>query len=138
LKPYIRRDINSEPIKLGLHQELAQLKGIEFHRAPIDYVHLRPEHVLQINHMCRQFFWNGIDISECLHYPDFTIVALYKKLIVGFALLFPRDSLKENYLSFILVHPDWRKSKTSTTNSNISIAEYMMYYLMKVMISLKF
>ena len=116
--------------------------GLKFERDSIDYVHLRPEHVIPINLMCRQHFWNGIDISECLEYPDFTIVALYGKLIVGFAFLVPNTAIKEAYLSFIFVHPDWRNSdlirKSGELNrNNVSIAQYMIYYLIKVCIILR-
>lgn len=102
-------------------------------RFSIDYVHLRPEHVIQINLMCRQHFWAGIDISECLQYPDYSLVALYRKLIIGFAFLVPNTSHKEAYLSFIFVHPDWRTIKnTQFNNENVSIAQYMLYYLIQV------
>jgi hypothetical protein len=106
-----------------------------FERLPIDYVHLRPEHVLPINIMCREHFWNGIDISECLQYPDYTIVALYGKLIVGFAFLVPNSSHNEAYLSFIFVHPDWRNSRCKDSielSNQISLSQYMLYYLLNV------
>lgn len=101
--------------------------------ACIDYVHLRPEHVIPINLVCREYFWNGIDISECLQYPDYTIVALYKKLIVGFAFVVPSkiSQSKEAYLSFIFVHPDWRKVSVDVENG-ISIGRFMLFYLIKV------
>ena len=98
-------------------------------RSSIDYVHLRPEHVIPINLMCEQHFWAGIDISECLQYPEYTLVALYRKLIIGFAFLVPNDAQKDFYLSFIFVHPDW---KTSNKENSISIAQYMLYYLIQV------
>ena len=86
----MRRDIESMPRKLLLNQQIKQKKISTHHdtdrdieRFPIDYVHLRPEHVLPINLLCRQHFWSGIDVSECLQYPDFTLVALYKKIIIG-------------------------------------------------------
>ena len=36
-----------------------------------------------INSMCQEFFWPGIDLSECLWYPDFSVVVLYKKVIIA-------------------------------------------------------
>lgn len=105
-------------------------------RYSIDYVHLRPEHVIPINIMCEQHFWSGIDISECLNYPDYTMIALYRKLIVGFAFLVPNVTHNESYLSFIFVHPDWRNfiatNKNNNANSSISIAQYMLFYLIQV------
>ena len=88
LKPYVRRDFESTPIKLLLNQQIKEKSSYSAENSltsyPIDYVHLRPEHVLSINLMCRQHFWSGIDVSECLQYPDYTIVCLYKKLIIGY------------------------------------------------------
>jgi hypothetical protein len=145
LKPYVRRDYESLPLKLNLNREIVSrsftMSTAPVERDPIDYVHLRPEHVLQINFMCRQHFWTGIDITECLEYPDHTIVALYRKLIVGFAFLVPNSSYKEAYLSFIFVHPDWRiarskhrvdESDQASERCDLSIGQYMMFYLIKV------
>lgn len=124
LKPYIRRDYDELPMRLKLHKELVEkLNKEKFVKAPIDYVYLRPEHVFVINSLCKQFFWNGIDVSECLQYPDYTVVCLYKKLIIGFAFMVPNSSPNENYLSFIFVHADWRSS---------GIAKYMMYRLLSI------
>ena len=57
--------------------------------APIDFCYVRPCHLSSINSLCNEFFWPGIDLSESLQYPDFSIVALYKKLVVGFGFLVP-------------------------------------------------
>lgn len=169
LKPYIWRDFESLPPKLEISKLIkARVTDVaDIYKASIDYVHLRPEHVLPINSMCERHFWNGIDVSECLQYPDYTIVALYKKLIVGFAFMVPLTSQdksqqqqqppnrslidpnvrREMYLSFIFVHSDWREPKrrtgnvrvrtedeptTASDNLNVSIGQYMLYYLIKV------
>jgi hypothetical protein len=142
-KPYIRRDFESQPLKLKLNQQIV-MRNNDYQRHSIDYVHLRPEHVIAINNLCRQHFWTGIDISECLQYPDFTVVALYRKLIIGFAFLVPNietntKTHKEAYLSFIFVHPDWRCCKNKINNDNnsqnsISISQYMLFYLIKVVL----
>lgn len=162
LKPYIWRDFKSMPPKLKLSQLIKSRQNNPeiFKSSSIDYVHLRPEHVLHINSMCERHFWNGIDVSECLQYPDYTIVALYKKLIVGFAFMVPLTAQnqqqqqpkqmtsapidpnrREMYLSFIFVHSDWRESNRvaklndqdeNETSCNISIAQYMLFYLIKV------
>lgn len=136
MKPYVRRDYESVPKKLLLNFQISTRSTshrVKFERYPIDYVHLRPEHVLQINFMCEQHFWSGIDIAECLQYPDYTLVALYRKLIIGFAFLVPNVTHNESYLSFIFVHPDWRAPAKCNTNMNsISIAQYLLYYLVQV------
>jgi ribosomal protein S18 acetylase RimI-like enzyme len=112
-------------MKLKLHSELTQrlrhkIDENAFERHSIDYVYLRPEHVFVINFLCKEHFWGGIDVTECLQYPDYTCVALYKKLIVGFAFMVPNSAFKEDYLSFIFVHPDWRLS---------GIATYMFFHM---------
>jgi cysteine-rich protein 2-binding protein len=64
------------------------------------------------------------------------LVALYKKLVIGFAFLVPNLEHKESYLSFIFVHPDWRihSNKEQENNKNVSIAQYMLYYLIQVLL----
>ena len=133
LKPYIRRDYGTTPKKLQLHDAIVNRNRVANSiRYPIDYVHLRPEHVVPINLMCREHFWNGIDITECLDYPDYTLVALYRKLIIGFAFLVPNMEIREYYLSFIFVHPDWRLSgRAKDDPSQCSPAHYMLYYLIQ-------
>lgn len=128
LKPYVRRDNLTRPVKLELNFQITKQDWKERH--PIDYVHLRPEHVMQIDVMCEKFFWSGIDVSDCLNYPDYTLVALYRKLIIGFAFMVPNPTHKESYLSFIFVHPDWRIN--SKDEQNVSVAQYMLYYLIQV------
>lgn len=49
-------------------------------------------------------------MAESLEYPDFSIVALFRKLVIGCALMTP-----EGYLSYIFVHPDWSGSSVGTT-----------------------
>ena len=130
LKPYIRRDFDSWPLRLRLHSEIHSkcvqsklndyLNLSTFERSSIDYVYLRPEHVFVINYLCKTNFWTGIDVTECLQYPDYTCVALYRKIIIGFAFIVPNSSIQEDYLSFIFVHPNWRQS---------GIAKYMLYRL---------
>ena len=95
----------------------------QFERSSIDYVYLRPEHVFVINYLCKTYFWTGIDVTECLQYPDYTCVALYRKIIIGFAFVVPNVSFQEDYLSFIFVHPNWRLS---------GIAKYMLYRLANI------
>jgi GNAT superfamily N-acetyltransferase len=62
-------------------------------------------------------------VTECLQYPDFSCVVLYKKLIVGFAFLVPNVKYTENYVSFIFTRPGWR---------NVGIGKFMLYHLIQV------
>lgn len=59
-------------------------------------------------------------MSECLSYPDFTIVALYKKLVVGCAFLVPDVSHNEAYVSLMTVRTGWQRC---------GIATFMLYHL---------
>ncbi|KAM4693445.1 cysteine-rich protein 2-binding protein isoform 2-T2 [Discoglossus pictus] len=128
LKPYIRRDYETQPSKLQL---LAQIRAYP-HRndpnwksepeSPIDYCYVRPSHIPTINSICQEFFWPGIDLSECLQYPDFSVVVLYKKVIVAFGFMVPDVKYNEAYISFLFVHPEWRRA---------GIATFMIYHLIQ-------
>ncbi|RDD46260.1 Cysteine-rich protein 2-binding protein [Trichoplax sp. H2] len=143
LKPFIWRDYSSTPLKLQLLQEITSYhhkrnqdqnssdSNSIFTPAPIDYCYVRPHHIPIVNSLCREFFWPGIDLSECLEYPDFSVVALYRdlrfsfafrRLIVGFAFMTPDVKYHEAYVSFIFVHPDWRRA---------GIATFMLYHLVQ-------
>jgi len=65
---------------------------------------------------------NFVLVTECLQYPDFTCVALYKKLVVGFAILVPYVGYNEAYISFFLTRPEWQKS---------GIGTFMLYHLIQ-------
>ncbi|XP_073484266.1 cysteine-rich protein 2-binding protein isoform X2 [Aquarana catesbeiana] len=128
LKPYIRRDYETRPYRLQL---LSQIRA-HGHRndpdwvpepeSPIDYCYVRPAHIPTINAICQQFFWPGIDVSECLQYPDFSVVVLYKKVVVAFGFMVPDVKYNEAYISFLFVHPEWRRS---------GIATFMIYHLIQ-------
>ncbi|XP_077427071.1 cysteine-rich protein 2-binding protein [Vanacampus margaritifer] len=128
LKPYIRRDYESRPLKMRL---LAEIRA-HAHRkepgwspeadAPLDYCYVRPNHIPSVNAMCRHGFWPGVDLSECLQYPDFSVVALYKKVVVGFGFMVPDVKYNEAYVSFLLVHPEWRRA---------GIGTFMIYHLIQ-------
>uniref|UniRef100_A0A7N4P941 Lysine acetyltransferase 14 n=1 Tax=Sarcophilus harrisii TaxID=9305 RepID=A0A7N4P941_SARHA len=128
LKPYIRRDYESKPPKLQLLAEIrAYLHKNDSNwkpepEAPIDYCYVRPNHIPTINAMCHEFFWPGIDLSECLQYPDFSVVVLYKKVIIAFGFMVPDVKYNEAYISFLFVHPEWRRA---------GIATFMIYHLIQ-------
>ncbi|XP_055956672.1 cysteine-rich protein 2-binding protein [Patella vulgata] len=128
LKPFIRRDYESRPLKMRLLEEIKAYP----HRndptwkapppPPIDYCYVRPQHIPSVNVLCQQFFWPGIDLSECLHYPDFTCVVLFRKIVIGFAFMVPDVKYNEAYISFIFTHPEWRRA---------GIAKFMVYHLIQ-------
>ncbi|XP_077575652.1 cysteine-rich protein 2-binding protein [Stigmatopora nigra] len=128
LKPYIRRDYESRPLKMRL---LAEIRAHPHRReagwipradAPLDYRYVRPAHIPSVNAMCRHGFWPGVDLSECLRYPDFSVVALYKKVVVGFGFMVPDVKYNEAYVSFLMVHPEWRRA---------GIGTFMIYHLIQ-------
>lgn len=128
LKPYIRRDFKMKPRKLQVLEDI--LRNISPDGAtskkcdsfPIDFSYVRPTHLPSINALCNEFFWPGIDLSESLQYPDFSIVSMYKKLVVGFGFLVPDVAFNENYISFLFVHPDWQGA---------GIGKFMLYHLIQ-------
>ncbi|XP_041839929.1 cysteine-rich protein 2-binding protein [Melanotaenia boesemani] len=128
LKPFIRRDYESRPVKLRL---LAEIRAFPHRKdldwtpepdAPLDYCYVRPNHIPSVNAMCHDSFWPGVDLSECLQYPDFSVVVLYKKVVVGFGFMVPDVKYNEAYISFLLVHPEWRQA---------GIGTFMIYHLIQ-------
>ncbi|XP_061535407.1 cysteine-rich protein 2-binding protein [Phycodurus eques] len=128
LKPYIRRDYESRPLKMRL---LGEIRAHPHRResgwtpeadAPLDYCYVRPNHIPSVNAMCQHSFWPGVDLSECLQYPDFSVVVLYKKVVVGFGFMVPDVKYNEAYVSFLLVHPEWRRA---------GIGTFMIYHLIQ-------
>ncbi|XP_076234847.1 ada2a-containing complex component 2 isoform X2 [Calliopsis andreniformis] len=128
LKPFIRRDTSCRPLWLRVMEELRvkvnkhNPKWKSPPTASIDYSYVRPQHIPAINSLCSQFFWPGIDLTECLQYPDFSCVVLYKKLVIGFAILVPDVGYNEAYISFFLTRPEWRRS---------GIGTFMLYHLIQ-------
>lgn len=144
LHPFIYRNDSCVPPWVKLMCELQyEVNGEWPSRASIDYCYVRPQHIAAVNALLQRMFWPGIDsknillylfsqlkklfrmfiefsVSECLTYPDFSIVALYKKLVVGCAFLVPDVGHNEAYVSFMAVRPEWQKS---------GIATFMLYHL---------
>ncbi|KAJ0051200.1 hypothetical protein NL108_015953 [Boleophthalmus pectinirostris] len=128
LKPYIRRDYETRPLKIRVLSEIrafGRSKDPDWTPepdCPIDYCYVRPAHIRPLNALCHDAFWPGVDLSECLQYPDFTVVALYKKVVVGFGVMVPDVKYNQAYISFLLVHPEWRRA---------GIGTFMIYHLIQ-------
>ncbi|XP_022692721.1 cysteine-rich protein 2-binding protein-like isoform X2 [Varroa jacobsoni] len=130
LKPFIFRDINPDYPRIKLLQEIhshplsaaCRHAGgeIAYEILSVDLVYIRPEHIAVINSICRSFFWAGIDMTDQLNYPEFSVVALYGKLIIGFACMAPLANCNEAYLSFLWTHPHFRRR---------GLARCMLYHL---------
>lgn len=69
----------------------------------IDYCHVRREYIGQINDLLRMAFWPGIDMTETLDYPDYTLIALHRHSVVGCVFVTP-----DGYLSYLHVRPDFQ------------------------------
>jgi len=119
LSPYIRRDTETEPAGLAV---LRSLDKFSTRLHPIDFCYLQPQLVPAVNCLAEKLFWPGIDLEEGLQFPDFSCVALYKKLCIGFGLVVPDCRWSESYLSHLAVHPAWR---------NQGIATFMLYHLIQ-------
>lgn len=114
LRPYIRRDFENKPLRLQLLQQIRFVAGqvsrarsavsscLDNEVTSIDYVYFQAEHLEQVNNMLRRCFWEGIDVSESLLFPEFSVVALYKRCVVGCAFMTP-----EAYITYIAVLPGW-------------------------------
>jgi len=130
LLPFIWRNYNptKKPVKMKLLQEIVAYQHrndpewVPPESAPIDFCYVRPEHIKSVNALCREFFWPGIDMSECLQYPDYSCVVMYKKIVIAFAFLVPDRGYDEAYISFVFTHPEWRGA---------GIATFMVYHLIQ-------
>lgn len=121
LHPFIYRDKKIFPRWLKLMCELKHaLNGELPERSTIDFCYVKAHHIAAVNSLLQETFWPGIDMSDSLSYPDFTIVALYKKLVIGCAFLVPDACHNEAYISFLTVRHGWDRS---------GIGTFMLYHL---------
>lgn len=122
LHPFIYRSFECFPSWVKVLCEIQKSKNIHAVpvRSTIDFCYIRPYHIAGVNGLLQRMFWPGIDMSECLMYPDFSVVALYKKLIIGCAFLVPDVGYNEAYISFMAVRPGWNR---------VGIATFMLYHL---------
>ncbi|KAI8087925.1 uncharacterized protein B0P05DRAFT_530696 [Gilbertella persicaria] len=132
LRPFIRRDFQSQPKRMLLMGQIKACAGKPHTKGQsepsgivsgesIDYVYFQKEHLSQVNHLLSRTFWEGIDVSESLLFPEFSIVALYKRRVIGCAFMTP-----EAYITYFAVDPGW---------TNASIGQFMLYHLFQTAIS---
>ncbi|KAG2213451.1 hypothetical protein INT47_009125, partial [Mucor saturninus] len=130
LRPFIRRDYQSKPKRMLLMGQIKACQGkpSEGKKADgvipgesIDYVYFQKEHLAQVNQLLSRSFWEGIDVSESLLFPEFSIVALYKRHVIGCAFMTP-----EAYITYFAVDEGW---------GNASIGQFMLYHLFQTAIS---
>lgn len=118
LRPYIRRDFESKPPGMRLLHEIRLAAGKPQKRRQeliisseqldsesIDYVYFQKDHLEPVNQVLRRAFWDEIDVSENLLFPEYSIVALYKRYVVGCAFMTP-----EAYVTYITVVPGWENA----------------------------
>ncbi|KAK1875865.1 Cysteine-rich protein 2-binding protein [Dissostichus eleginoides] len=122
LKPYIRRDYESRPRSELTPTERTPTGSLNPTLPSYCYCYVRPNHIPSVNAMCNESYWPGVDLSECLQYPDFSVVVLYKKVVIAFGFMVPDVKYNEAYISFLLVHPEWRRA---------GIATFMIYHLIQ-------
>jgi ribosomal protein S18 acetylase RimI-like enzyme len=121
LEPFVLRDYSFSCPKMKLLSEIREFGGIpddgcgeeeEEEEADseesLDFVHLRREFVGQCNDLLSLSFWPGIDVTDALEYPDYTMLALYRHAVVACAFLTP-----DGYLSYLHVRPDFQGHKIS-------------------------
>lgn len=100
--------------------------------APIEYTTLQPSHLDQVHDLVGRAFWTGIDgghkwtvltrtclqltgivVSDSLLYsPEkCTVIAMYKKVVVGVGLI---SSPVETYINYLVVRTGWDNSQIAT------------------------
>jgi hypothetical protein len=115
LRPFIRRDYQSKPKRMLLMGQIKACGGQPFKGSKdkedingiipgesIDYVYFQKEHLVQVNSLLSRTFWEGVDVSESLLFPEFSIVALYKRHVIGCAFMTP-----EAYITYFAVESGW-------------------------------
>ncbi|PPQ72446.1 hypothetical protein CVT26_003775 [Gymnopilus dilepis] len=90
--------------------------------APITYSTLQAHHLPQVHDLLERSFWPGIDVSDSLDFqPErCTVIAMYKKIVVGVAIIM---SPVQTYITYLAVKAGWDKSQ---------IARNMLYHLIKM------
>lgn len=110
LPSIIYKDEISRPKKLlvlkQLHERFQGVPGKgNLEDEAVYFLHIRNEFLSQTNRLLRTFFWPSIDMIESLDYPDYGILVMYRKMVIGCAFVTP-----DGYLTYFLIHPDWANS----------------------------
>ncbi|KAG1175126.1 hypothetical protein G6F70_004380 [Rhizopus microsporus] len=134
LRPFIWRNFETKPTRMLLMAQIKLCQGRPRRRdqmlaeprelvrdESIDYVYFQKEHLDQVNQLLKRAFWDGIDVSESLLFPEYSIVCLYKRRVIGCAFMTP-----EAYITYIAVDPGW---------GNAGIGQFMLYHLFQTAIS---
>ncbi|KAJ1547074.1 Cysteine-rich protein 2-binding protein, partial [Cladochytrium tenue] len=116
MRPAMRRVLDAVRCNTALRDGEAG-QGLAQPPATVDFVHLRAELVADINELLARLFWPGIDVSEHLQAPDYTVVALHGRLVVGCGLM-----TEAGYITYVCVRPGWRGA---------GIARFMLFQLLK-------
>ncbi|KIM88229.1 hypothetical protein PILCRDRAFT_62416 [Piloderma croceum F 1598] len=90
--------------------------------APIIYECLQSRHLPYVHDLLARVFWTGIDVTDSLQYsPEkCTVIATYKHLVVGVAIL---SSPQETYITYLAVRAGWENSQIATS---------MLYHLIQL------
>lgn len=103
LPAFLHREYGVRTRKGYLLNEISSLGSSENSKViPIDFIHVRREWLPQVNRLLQEHFWPAIDMTECLDYPDYGVLVMYKKLVIGCAFLTP-----DGYMTYFFIHPDW-------------------------------
>ncbi|ORX49791.1 hypothetical protein DM01DRAFT_1337934 [Hesseltinella vesiculosa] len=134
LRPFIRRDFENKTARMALLEQIKCATGqpsrakaitnrmtMPGNDTSIDYVYFQPQHLDQANLLLSRCFWDGIDVSESLQFPEFSVLAMYKRCVVGCAFMTPMA-----YITYFAVLPGWEGA---------GIGQFMLYHLFQTMIS---
>ena len=123
LHPCIYRSREFSPLKVQLLQELVcKVNSSERYQMKfVEFSYFQEKHLTAVNSLVSYFFW-PVDLREYLQYPDFTVVVAYGKLVVGCGFMTPDVKVTESYISFLLIHPDFRRA---------GIGKVMLYHLVQ-------
>nr|CAG8481010.1 1037_t:CDS:2 [Entrophospora candida] len=97
--PYIYRDYETIPPKLKLLNDIVKYANrndpdwIPPPSYPIDYCYFQKEHLNQVNDLLQKSFWPEIEVSENLQFPEFSVIALYKRLVIGCGFMTPETNI---------------------------------------------
>ncbi|OLY84649.1 Cysteine-rich protein 2-binding protein [Smittium mucronatum] len=102
-----------------LRKQLGSLKHTSSYYTDeyVSFCYFNKIHLDQVNELLTNSFWPGIDMSEALSCPEFSIIAVYKRKVVGCAFLTP-----DAYLTYIAVASGFNR---------IGIASYMLFQLIQ-------